>query len=365
MPISKKSKKTTNKKRTRKRIVKKQKGGIKLSNPLKQKQNPSTPSVSTNVSPPLTTTSELIASAPNVSETVMPNVSEENIQANNMEKNINDNTKDNKNEVNDDTEKKQEVNDDTDSEDDDTDSEDDDNDSEDDDSDSDSEDEDDEVDESMKIIEQFLESDCNNVMLKDLMFIAKDINKILLEILPLFDEELVDIIIIFLANFNTKFAEDEDFRNQLNIAIENVINTIVNSGMDAIGSGCSIIVKILTQMVQAIPGAGAVISSLMIANNIADTGELISNSGKNISKASNDFTGKISELMGKISDTMPKIDNSKFNFKDVLEKKRQEARMLKDKKEKKKKNKENKENKNISDLNQQENPSPNQIQSQQ
>merc|ERR1712167_516823 len=102
----------------------------------------------------------------------------------------------------------------------------------------------------MKIIEQLLEADCNNAMLKDLMFIAKDINKLILEILPLFDEELVDIIIIFLANFNTRFAEDEDFRNQLNIAIENVIDTIINSGMDALGSGCGVIVKILTTMAQ-------------------------------------------------------------------------------------------------------------------
>ena len=191
----------------------------------------------------------------------------------------------------------------------------------------------------MNIIEQFLESDCNNVVLKDLMFIAKDINKILLEILPLFDEELVDIIIVFLANFNTKFAEDEEFRNQLNIAIENVIDTIVNSGMEALGSGCSVIVKILTTMAQAVPGAGAVISSLMIANNIADSGMLISESVKNVSKASDDFSGKMSELMGKINDSMPKVDNSKFNFKDVLERKRQEAKLLKEQKKQEKINK--------------------------
>jgi len=181
------------------------------------------------------------------------------------------------------------------------------------------------------------------------MFIAKDINKLILEILPLFDEELVDIIIIFLANFNTRFAEDEDFRNQLNIAIENVIDTIINSGMDALGSGCGVIVKILTTMAQAVPGAGAVISSLMIANNIADTGMLISDSGKKISKASDDFSGKMSDLMGKINDSMPKIDNTKFNFKDVLEKKRQEARMLKAKKEKKKEKKKKEKKKSKSD----------------
>ena len=322
MPYSRKYKKFTNKrKKTRKRVVKKQKGGINLPNPLKRKQNPikttnAVPNVSEekkNVNQPLDEKKEEVNIAPNTESKEDVNIAPN-------------------------TESKEDVNDgsDIDSEDDDSDSDDD------------NDDNDDEVDESMKIIEQFLETDCNNVVLKDLMFIAKDINKILLEILPLFDEELVDIIIIFLANFNKKFAEDEDFRNQLNIAIENVINTIVNSGMDAFGSGCGVIIKLLTTMAQGIPGVGAVISSLMIANNIADTGTLISDSGKKISKASDDFTGKMSELMGKINDTMPKIDNSKFNFKDVLEKKRQEARMLKAEKKKKK---EKKENKNKSDPN--------------
>ena len=357
MPYSRKYKKFTNKrKKTRKRVVKKQKGGINLPNPLKRKQNPikttnAVPNVSEekkNVNQPLDEKKEEVNIAPNTESkedvNIAPNTeSKEDVN--------NDPNTESKEDVNNapNTESKEDVNDGSDI------------DSEDDDSDSD-DDNDDEVDESMKIIEQFLETDCNNVVLKDLMFIAKDINKILLEILPLFDEELVDIIIIFLANFNKKFAEDEDFRNQLNIAIENVINTIVNSGMDAFGSGCGVIIKLLTTMAQGIPGVGAVISSLMIANNIADTGTLISDSGKKISKASDDFTGKMSELMGKINDTMPKIDNSKFNFKDVLEKKRQEARMLKAEKKKKK---EKKEKKNKSDPNLEQITEPKQPQPQQ
>ena len=59
-------------------------------------------------------------------------------------------------------------------------------------------------------------------------------------------------------------------------------------------------------MAQAVPGAGAVVSGLMIANNIADTGQLISESGVKISKASDDFTTTISELMGKVDNSIPK-----------------------------------------------------------
>ena len=331
MPISRKPKKNISKrKKTKKRSVKKQKGGFNL---FKKKQKPTVstnytpsnviPTVSQNVIPPISpdTSTNVVPTvsqnviptiSPDSSANVVPTVSEENKDENEVIVGSNSVSEDD-NESDDEDDKE-------------------------------SDDEDDnnnEVNESIKIIEQFMETDCNNAMLKDLMFIAKDINKLILEILPLFDEELVDIIVIFLANFNKKFAEDEDFRNQLNIAIENVINTIINSGMDALGSGCGVIVKILTTMAQAIPGAGAVISGLMIANNIADTGELISISGKNISKATDDFSGKISQLMGSINDSIPKIDNSNFNFKEILENKRQEARFLKSKKEKKKKENKN------------------------
>jgi len=290
MPISKKeNKKTNKKKRTLKRRIKKQKGGNNVtSKKIPNKQN----IVTNNVQAGFTTKEVPTVSSENKSIDTSLNTE---TNSANVNVNINNN-------------KTHQLSDNTDS---------------------DENSDDDEVEKSMQIIEQFLSADCNNVVFKDLMFIVKDMNKILLEILPLFDEELVDIIIIFLANFNKKFAEDEDFRNQLNIAIENVIETIINSGMDALGSGCGVIVKILTTMAQAIPGAGAVISSLMIANNIADTGKQLSNSGKNISIATNDFSTKMSELMGKISDSMPKIDNQTINFQEVFERKRQESKIQK------------------------------------
>ena len=159
----------------------------------------------------------------------------------------------------------------------------------------------------MAIITKFLESDCNNVIYKDLLFVAKDMNKVLIELLPLFDDEMVDIIIIFLSVFNKKFEEDPAFREQFELAITNVVETAITAGTNAFGSSCSFIIKILTTMSQAVPGLGAVVSSLMIANNITDTGKNISNSGKEVSAATQSFAKKITDITNSINNAIPTI----------------------------------------------------------
>ena len=168
--------------------------------------------------------------------------------------------------------------------------------------------EDDDEDDPMIIIKKFLNEDCGNPFLKDLFFIfedfnreiARDINRILMDLLPLVDAETVDIIIFFLKGFNKAFEDDPEFREQFNKILEHSVGTIVEAGENALGSVCQVIIKILGNSAQAIPGVGAVISVLKAANNIADTVNDLSETGSELSGALSKFSTDMSGMSNKI-----------------------------------------------------------------
>ena len=112
---------------------------------------------------------------------------------------------------------------------------------------------------------------CNSAFYNDLIFIIDDFNGVLAELLPVLDDDSVEKIIQFIKVFNEKFETNPAFREEFERGIANMTNVVKDVGNKAVGSGSALVIQILTNMVHAIPGVGAVVSILKAANNLSDS----------------------------------------------------------------------------------------------
>ena len=162
---------------------------------------------------------------------------------------------------------------------------------------------------------------CNSEYYNDLVFIIDDFNGVLANLMPMLDDNAVETIIQFIKLFNEKFETDPAFRAEFDRGITNIIGVVKDAGQKTVGSGTALIVQILTNLVHAIPGVGAVVSILKAANNVTESISDITTSTQKAATEWKKFMNNMESManMSAVSDIVTKEGNQiKQNIKDTI-----------------------------------------------
>ena len=162
---------------------------------------------------------------------------------------------------------------------------------------------------------------CNSEYYNDLVFIIDDFNGVLANLMPMLDDNAVETIIQFIKLFNEKFETDPAFRAEFDRGITNIIGVVKDAGQKTVGSGTALIVQILTNLVHAIPGVGAVVSILKAANNVTESISDITTSTQKAATEWKKFMNNMESManMSAVSDIVTKEGNElKQNIKTSL-----------------------------------------------
>ena len=162
---------------------------------------------------------------------------------------------------------------------------------------------------------------CNSEYYNDLVFIIDDFNGVLANLMPMLDDNAVETIIQFIKLFNEKFETDPAFRAEFDRGITNIIGVVKDAGQKTVGSGTALIVQILTNLVHAIPGVGAVVSILKAANNVTESISDITTSTQKAATEWKKFMNNMESManMSAVSDIVTKEGNQiKQNIKTSL-----------------------------------------------
>jgi hypothetical protein len=152
----------------------------------------------------------------------------------------------------------------------------------------------------------------------EMKFIIDDFNDQLKKILPQLDDQTVQKLMTFLSMFNQKFENDETFKKDFENAAEHFMKTVVDASKKTLQTGSTMLMSILSNMIQGIPGIGAIASIMKVANNITETAAVLTTSVNEASESLRSLMMKITNIsnemqtMGNISKQSIKR-NSKNN----------------------------------------------------
>jgi predicted nucleic acid-binding Zn-ribbon protein len=145
----------------------------------------------------------------------------------------------------------------------------------------------------------------------EMKFIIDDFNDQLKKILPRLDDQTVQKLMTFLSMFNQKFENDETFKKDFENAAEHFMKTVVEASNKTLQTGSTMLMSILSNMIQGIPGIGAIASIMKVANNITETAAVLTTSVNEASESLRSLMMKITNISNEMQtlDKIPKTNN--------------------------------------------------------
>lgn len=143
---------------------------------------------------------------------------------------------------------------------------------------------------------------------KEMEDIIDDFNNQLKKIFPILDEDAVNKLMTFLSLFNNRFEKDVQFKEEFQKVAQGFVGTIADASSKTLTVGSTTFINILMNMVQAIPGVGAIASIAKVANNITATAEDLTSSVRKSTESIQHLLEKITNITEKMQeDIIPKV----------------------------------------------------------